>query len=253
MYTAKSPSAKEGDRLWCKVFLLRRFFMAMQLAQVVPFGRSLDEYVNMFSLSEADLQKSILSVADGPASFNAEGTQRGYQIQSVDPLYKFSAEEIRDRFYTVLDDIIQQIENTPADWVWSYHKSPAALKAHRIEVTERFYRDYELGKEAGRYTLGELPNLDCQDSAYDLSLSSHFLFLYSDQFDTEFHLAAIDEMLRVSSEARIFPLLTLAQEKSPHLGPVIEHLSAAGYQYQVEKVSYELQPGGNEMLKIWRS
>lgn len=50
--------------------------MAMQLDQVVPFGRSFDEYVKMFSLSEADLQKSILSAAAGPASFNAEGTER---------------------------------------------------------------------------------------------------------------------------------------------------------------------------------
>ena len=49
----------------------------MQLDQVVPFGRSFDEYVRMFSLSEADLQCSILSVADGPASFNAEGTEKG--------------------------------------------------------------------------------------------------------------------------------------------------------------------------------
>ena len=69
--------------------------MAMQLDQVVPFGRSFDEYVSMFSLSDRDLQKTILSVADGPASFNAEGTQQGCQIQSVDPLYAFKGEEIR--------------------------------------------------------------------------------------------------------------------------------------------------------------
>lgn len=70
--------------------------MAMQLDQVVPFGRSFDEYVKMFALSEADLQGNILSVADGPASFNAEGTERGYRIQSVDPLYCFGADEVRD-------------------------------------------------------------------------------------------------------------------------------------------------------------
>ncbi|MEM6452808.1 MAG: SAM-dependent methyltransferase, partial [Cyanobacteria bacterium P01_D01_bin.105] len=65
--------------------------MAMQLDSVVPFGRSFDEYVNMFSLTATDLHRSILSVADGPASFNAEGTERGYKIQSLDPLYAFSA------------------------------------------------------------------------------------------------------------------------------------------------------------------
>jgi hypothetical protein len=227
--------------------------MAMQLDQVVPFGRSFDEYVRMFSLSDRDLQKTILSVADGPASFNAEGTQQGCQIQSVDPLYAFKGEEIRSRFYAVLDDIITQIKNTPDSWVWRYHPSPDALRGHRVEVVERFYADYAAGKAAGRYTFGELPHLSYEKASYDLALSSHFLFLYAEQLDTDFHIAAIDEMLRVSQEVRIFPLLTLSQEKSPHLVPVMNHLSAAGYQCQVEKVDYELQPGGDEMLRICRA
>ena len=48
--------------------------MAMKLEKVVPFGRSLDEYIKMFKLTVADLGKRILGVGDGPASFNAEAT-----------------------------------------------------------------------------------------------------------------------------------------------------------------------------------
>ncbi len=226
--------------------------MAMQLESVVPFGRSLDEYVHMFALSETDLQRSILSVADGPASLNAEGTAKGYRIHSCDPLYAFEGQEIRDRFYAVLDNIMAQIENTPNDWIWSYHDSPAALRKHRIEVAGRFYADYPAGKQAGRYTVGELPRLAYKDDSYDLSLSSHFLFLYSEQLDTEFHIEAIAEMLRISPEARIFPLVTLAQDKSPHLEPVMAHSQAKGYRCQIKTVDYELQPGGNEMLVLHR-
>ncbi len=227
--------------------------MAMQLDQVVPFGRSFDEYVKMFSLSEADLQKSILSAADGPASFNAEGTERGCRIQSVDPLYVFDGAEIRDRFYTVLDDIIQQVADTPDDYVWRYHASPNDLKAHRIEVTERFYTDYPKGKQEGRYATGNLPNLDYADSAFDLGLCSHFLFLYSLQCDVTFHRAAIDEMLRICKEVRIFPLLTLNLETSPHLPPVIRHLESMGYNCTIEPVAYELQRNGNKMLRITKA
>ncbi|MGB7248156.1 MAG: SAM-dependent methyltransferase, partial [Phormidesmis sp.] len=146
--------------------------MAMQLSQVVPFGRSYDEYVEMFSLDRNDLSKPILSVADGPASFNAEGTAKGYRIQSVDPLYEFSGEEIRDRFYAVRDDIIQQIKDSPEDWVWRYHRSPDQLKERRSQVTERFYTDYADGKRQGRYTTGELPSLPYKSGAYDLGLCS---------------------------------------------------------------------------------
>ncbi len=227
--------------------------MAMQLDQVVPFGRSLDEYIKMFSLSDRDLQSSILSVADGPASFNAEGTAKGYQIQSVDPLYAFSAVEIRDRFYAACDNIIDQIKATPGDWVWRYHKSADDLKEHRTRVTENFAADYDTGKQQGRYTVGELPRLAYADNTFDIGLCSHFLFLYSAQFDKAFHVAAIEEMLRVCQTVRIFPLLTLSQEKSPYLVSVIKHLEKATYQGTIEKVDYELQPGGNEMLKIARA
>ena len=49
------------------------------LDQVVPWGRSFDEYRRMFALSDDDLTGSILGCGDGLASFNAVsyGLQRG--------------------------------------------------------------------------------------------------------------------------------------------------------------------------------
>jgi hypothetical protein len=44
--------------------------MVMKLNEVVPFGRSLDEYRHMFALTEDDLSKHILGAADGPARFS---------------------------------------------------------------------------------------------------------------------------------------------------------------------------------------
>lgn len=226
--------------------------MAMHLAQVVPFGRSLDEYVQMFNLSQADLQKSILGVADGPASFNAEATKLGYSVKSVDPLYEFTAEQIKSRFDAVVDNIIEQIRNTPDDWVWTYHDSPDGLRTNRERAIELFCEDYEHGKAENRYELGELPHLNYQNDEFELGICSHFLFLYSDHFDADFHLNSVLEMLRVCREVRIFPLLTLMLKPSLHLPPVMEILEQKGYHCEVKKVGYELQRGGNEMLKISR-
>ena len=227
--------------------------MAMQLEQVVPFGRSLDEYVKMFNLSEQDLQKSILSVGDGPASFNAEGTQRGYRIKSIDPLYAFTSAQIRNRFYEVVDNIIEQIRKSPNDWVWTYHGSPDGLRKNREQVTKIFCEDYEEGKAQNRYESGELPKLKYRNGEYELGLCSHFLFLYSDHFDQQFHFDSICEMVRVCQEVRIFPLLTLMLKRSQHLKAVLERLRERGYRCEIQKVSYELQRGGNEMLKITRN
>ena len=224
--------------------------MVMKLDKVVPFGRSLDEYIRMFDLSSEDLQQRILGVGDGPASFNAEGTIEGYSITSIDPIYQFDGAEIKQRFNAVVDNIIDQIIATPNNWVWSYHKNPQELKARRIEALELFLQDYSQGKQAGRYLTQELPNLNFADRTFDLALCSHFLFLYSAQCDRDFHLAAIEEMLRVSKQVRIFPLLTLMQETSPYLDRVVEEFSTTKYSVEIVKVPYELQPGANKMLVI---
>ncbi|MGG6292842.1 SAM-dependent methyltransferase [Leptolyngbya sp. AN02str] len=226
--------------------------MAMQLENVVPFGRSLDEYSHMFNLSEQDLQKQILGVGDGPASFNAEGTRLGYRITSIDPLYKFTASQIRDRFTAVVEDVIGQIERSPNAWVWSYHSSPAHLRTHRERVTELFCQDFEQGQLENRYRLGELPHLPYPNHEFELGLCSHFLFLYSEHFDEQFHLDSVRELLRVCREVRIFPLLTLMRSPSPHLPAVLSMLRTNGYQYSIQTVAYELQRGGNQMLQICR-
>jgi hypothetical protein len=224
--------------------------MAMQLEKVVPFGRSLDEYIKMFSLSEADLNKRILGVGDGPASFNAEATKIGFNITSIDPIYQFSGIEILARFNAVVDNIINQVKATPDDWVWLYHQSPDDLRHNREQAIKKFIDDYDQGKLEGRYLNQELPQLNFKDKEFDLALCSHFLFLYSDHYNYQFHFDSIIEMLRIAQEVRIFPLLTLMLQRSPYLDKVIQQLGEMGYSVAIVKVEYEFQKGGNEMLVI---
>lgn len=224
--------------------------MAMKLETIVPFGRSLDEYIKMFNLTDVDLKQRILGVGDGPASFNAEATQLGYTVTSIDPIYAFSGTEILNRFNAVVDDIIDQVKASSNDWIWSYHHSPDDLRKNRVKALHIFIKDYDVGKAEERYLIGALPDLTLLNRAYDLVLCSHFLFLYSEQLDYQFHLDSIQEMLRVSREVRLFPLLTLMRERSPYLDPVMRALTDQGYSLATKTVPYELQKGGNEMLVI---
>lgn len=224
--------------------------MGVQLDKVVVFGRSFDEYLKMFNLKEVDLQKKIVSVADGIASFNAEATLKGTHVISVDPIYELTNAQIEQRFYEVVDNIMSQIKATPNDWSWSYHKSVDDLRENRVKVLEAFLSDYQLGKTQNRYQIGQLPILPYEDNEFDLALCSHFLFLYSQQLDENFHYHSLVEMLRISKEVRVFPLLTLMLETSFHLDNIIEKMRRLNYQVSVEKVEYELQKGGNKMLKI---
>jgi SAM-dependent methyltransferase len=223
--------------------------MAMKLDKVVPFGRTLAEYQLMFNLTDKDCQQRILDIGAGPASFTAEMYKLGYDVTAIDPVYHFSGVEIKQRFDDCVDNIIKQVKDSRADWVWKYHHSPADLRRNRELALDLFLADYDEGKVAGRYIAGEVPDAIGVQS-YDLILCSHFLLLYSEQLDWEFHRQAVTGLLEHGKELRIFPLLTLGLDRSPYIDPLREYLEKLGYHTEIVTVEYELQPGGNEMLVI---
>lgn len=115
-----------------------------------------------------------------------------------------------------------------------------------------FASDYDAGRSAGRYVAGALPSLPFPGDTYDLALVSHYLFLYSRELDGAGHVAAVDELLRVAFEVRIFPLLTLGGDPSLHLDLVVRHARVRGWIVRVEKVAYEVQRDGSQMLVVSR-
>jgi hypothetical protein len=114
------------------------------------------------------------------------------------------------------------------------------------------FLDYESGKSSGRYVDASLPLLPFDAGQFELPVCSHFLFLYSAQFDEAFHLASIHELLRVAHEVRIFPVLALGATRSAHVDPVVAALRASGLDADIVRVPYEFQRGGNEMLCVSR-
>lgn len=224
----------------------------MQLEQVVPWGRNASEYRRMFDLTNDELAGRILGCGDGPASFNAEVTSEGYQVTSIDPIYAFSCDEIRARVDATYESIISQVKARPERYVWREFADPDVLGATRMAAMERFLADYEAGKAAGRYVEGSLLLLPFESDRFDLALCSHLLFLYTDHLDAAFHIASVQELLRVAREVRIFPLLTLACEPSPHLPAVMEWCQKQGYSAEVCQVPYEFQVGGDHMLRLMR-
>ncbi|MDD3592811.1 MAG: class I SAM-dependent methyltransferase [Sulfurovum sp.] len=224
----------------------------MKLENIVPWGRNLSEYRSMFLLSDLELRSKIVGCGDGPASFNAEVTALGGIVVSVDPLYRFSKMQIVKRIDEVADEVLEQVKQNEKDFVWHTIPSPDALYTLRMEAMQQFLDDYEEGKKEGRYIEGALPDFSFEENQFDLALSSHFLFLYSEHLDEAFHLCAIEEMLRIAKEARIFPLVTLEGDLSPHLEGIMEVLEEEGYDIEVMSTAYEFQQGGDKMLKIRR-
>jgi len=223
--------------------------MGFSLDKVVPWGRSFEEYVEMFNLSDDDLKCHILGCGDGPASFNASLTQRGGNIVSIDPIYNFNTIQIKNRITETYDVVIEQLRKNKDDYIWDTIPSVEELGKTRMSAMELFLSDYEANRNE-RYIAGELPILPFENGAFDLALSSHFLFLYSEHLSAEFHVLALQEMLRVANEVRVFPIVTLNGTTSPHLNAVIESFENQKLKVAICEVDYEFQRGANQMLVI---
>lgn len=224
--------------------------MTFTLENVVPWGRSCDEYLAMFALSEEELRRRFLGCGDGPASFNCMMTRRRCHVISVDPIYRFSADEIRNRIDETYEEVMEQTRKNKNEFVWGYISSVEELGKVRMAAMNDFLSDYAAGLREGRYVDASLPTLPFEDGEFDIALCSHFLFLYSEHLSEDFHVQSIKELCQVASEARIFPLLELGAKRSRHLDTVVDSLEKGGFVVNVEKVPYEFQKGGNEILRV---
>ncbi|MBP1640626.1 MAG: SAM-dependent methyltransferase [Bacteroidetes bacterium] len=226
--------------------------MAFELKNTVPWGRNLDEYRRMFKLTDSDLNKRIISFGDGPASFNYEMTMLSKSVVSIDPIYQFSKNDLKIRIKETKDIVIEQTKNNLQNFVWTKIKNINELEQIRLSAMENFLQDFENGKKESRYINHEMPNkTDFDNLTFDLALSSHFLILYS-QLGLEFHISSLTEMLRVAKEIRIFPILNLDAKKSELPDNLIRHFEK-DFIVTIEKVDYEFQKDGNEMLTIKRN
>ena len=178
--------------------------------------------------------------------------RRGGTILSFDPLYAYDVHDISKRINDSFDDVMRETRNNMDEFVWKHIRSIDELGEVRMKAMRAFLKDYPQGKAERRYLPESAPILSFPDKSFDLCVCSHFLFLYSDHLDHDFHIDAISELCRVSREIRIFPLLQLGSVPSPHVQAVNEHFRTREYDVMQVQVPYEFQRGGNKMLRIKR-
>ncbi|SME93261.1 hypothetical protein SAMN06265365_101570 [Tistlia consotensis] len=224
----------------------------MTLIDPVPWGRSHAEYRAFFGLGGLPPTARVLDVAGGPSSFTAERSAAGGPTVACDPLYDRPAAGIAAGVEAARRAIMARVRAAPERYLWTSIASPDELERIRLAAMGRFLADYEAGRAAGRYRSGALPDLPFAADSFDLALSSHLLFTYSEGLDLAFHLAAARELLRVAPEARVFPLLNHDAGPSPHLEPLIGRLTAEGLRCERRRVGYQFQRGGDEMLVLTR-
>src|SRR4030095_6343037 len=109
-----------------------------------------------------------------------------------DPIYRFDRDDIAARVEDTYDRILDQTRQNAHEFVWSDAiRTPDDLGRVRMEAMRTFLEDYDDGRRENRYIEASLPQLPFTTREFDLALSSHFLFLYSEQLGEDFHVAVL--------------------------------------------------------------
>ena len=214
------------------------------------WGLSYKNIIDMFALDAYDLNKSIIDVMGAPSSFNPITYEKRQRVITCGDVYGITKDKLEAKMSEALQQTINTIEAYRQHFT-SVMSTPTAYAAQLQHNLTIFMQDYEQALHQGRYSCETLPSLNFERCQFDLAICRHFLFVRESDFDVDFHLTSIEEMCRVASEVRIFPLLNTSGNVSTHLPLVMQQLQQRGYDVEVRKVNYELQKGGNAMLRVW--
>lgn len=225
------------------------------LSSVSFFGRPFEELRRCFGLSLADMRgRSILECPSGPSSFVAEASRLGISVVGVDPLFYRSPEGLAALARSDFEEMFRRVRAGAERFVRRTYGSVDEAESARRAGLELFLSDYRSGFAAGRYLAGALPDLAFGDEAFDLVLCGHFLCIYAEQFDREFHEEAVRELCRVARrEVRIHPIVNSANQRYAHLDRMVAAAEGAGFAARVEEVGHEFFRGSNETLVLRRT
>lgn len=224
----------------------------LDLSRIVFIGRTFEEYVKMFDLSAEQMAgKRILDCPSGACSFTAVASRQGVDVTAADTAYYYAAEELERKGLQDIEHAMEHMEKAQANYIWDEYQSVAGLKLTRMQALRDCAADMKQAPE--RYVPAVLPELPFSDEAFDITLSAHFLFMYADRLDYDFHVRTIRELMRVTrEEIRIFPLADLSNRKYEHARPLIEYIDSQGWDAEEVRVPYRFQKNADSMLKLSR-
>lgn len=221
------------------------------MRKLVLWGHNVDEYREMFDLSQEDMNARILEYGCGPSAVNAQQFHEAHEAVSCDPLFVLDKDTLYSKVVMIFAQMADEVREEAHQFDFSRSGGLDQLIEQRKKGMSEFFADYEQGKAEGRYFGAADYHLPYPDFSFDFALSAHYLFADLDEQSVAFHLNVIRELARVAKEVRIFPLIDRNGQTSETLGPVLLQLQQEGYGVEVREVDFHLHQSENAMLRVW--
>jgi hypothetical protein len=222
----------------------------LELDEVVLLGRTYAEYERFFDFASLDLANtSILDIGSGVSSFCSEARQQGLDVFATDPIYELEADVLTRKCQSDLQAVIAQFPQILHKYCWRFYQDTAHLVTYRTMAYQGFIPHYQTQPQY--YIASSLPHLGFETNSFDVSLVSHFLFLYEHLFDYNFHRQCILELARITrQQIRIYPLTNLKAEQSQYIEQLMQDNNLCHLQFNIVSVDFEFFKNANQMLTI---
>ncbi|MFI5649387.1 class I SAM-dependent methyltransferase [Kitasatospora sp. NPDC051705] len=191
---------------------------------VLVTSRPLDEYCALFDLTRSQLAAlpgPLLDCPGGAAGLAAEARELGCRVIAADPAYVLPAPEVAAHALAARASMAAAMAARP-----HLYPAPHPYRSERyLRSWDRARRLFTADAAAHpqRYVAAALPRLPFADGSFALTLSAYLLFAYPERFGIEGQVAALAELVRVTSpdgEVRVQPLHDGHGRRCGHLDPL---------------------------------
>ncbi|MDR0270706.1 SAM-dependent methyltransferase [Paenibacillus sp.] len=219
-----------------------------RLDRIVFIGRTYDEYMRLFDLSEGAIAgRNILDCPAGACSFTAQAGKLGCHVTAADIAYYHDHEKLAAKGIQDIVHAMEHVETEKDRYHWTEFRDVEDLRAERTKALQECTKDMRIHPD--RYVPVTLPSLPFKAGQFDLTLSAHFMFTYADRLDAEFHESTLRELFRVTrEEVRIFPLVDQSGRRSEHVDHLIMFAHGERWVAEIKAVPYLFQRNADQVL-----
>lgn len=203
-----------------------------------------EDYLNMFKLSDLDLNKRIIVYPADISNFAQIMNKNNNKVICLDEKYNYSLEEIRaygNQRQIQLKEKLNHFHNI-------HNKKQLCEKWEK--VTQQFIDDYESGQTEGRYQFCEWNKLPEHNTIFELALCPRCPFQHS-QGDHQRPLELIHQLCQIAQQVRIFINISDHLSIEASLGPMMVILQQNNYGIQLHETNVNSPNPSTAMLEIW--